>query len=219
MRLPKDYMTNKCVRDRSMRAAHGGLLDPLKLEPGDLTIDFVARSLSRINRFCGSTICPLSVAEHSVVVSYMVPRDQALPALMHDAHEVIISDIPSPAKKTMGRQAKTAEDVIAGEVRKLFGLPLHVSEEIKAADKVACYQEAALCFNRSDVHFMIRSLITGVPPEKLREKYALLGRAVYELVDSYLAPRGTLIMPMWDSTIAYEMFVQRYEELTDVRKN
>ncbi len=65
-----------------------------------LPIEKLAHQLSQINRFNGATRWPYSVAQHSVWVSMQLDVDAewALAGLMHDAHEVIISDVARPVK-------------------------------------------------------------------------------------------------------------------------
>lgn len=64
----------------------------------------IAHALSQINRFCGQTVVPYSVAEHSVRVAWEVrahlPNDRlCLAALLHDAAEAFLNDFASPIKR------------------------------------------------------------------------------------------------------------------------
>lgn len=71
----------------------------------------IAHQLAMLNRFHGATSRPYSVAEHSLLVSYIAayndePADVQLAALLHDAHEAFTNDLASPAKhgvNTAGR--------------------------------------------------------------------------------------------------------------------
>ena len=75
---------------------------PLSPRAGDVCIEDIAHHLALQNRFSGATRCPYSVAEHSVHVMRLVEsqgrRDLALAALMHDAAEAYVVDVPSPIK-------------------------------------------------------------------------------------------------------------------------
>ena len=66
----------------------------------------VADGLAKINRFCGATRVPYSVAQHSVHVSLLVKKRggdlaEQMSGLMHDAHEIAVGDIPSPTKRLL----------------------------------------------------------------------------------------------------------------------
>ena len=79
---------------------------PLNPDPKLIDIGEIARVLSRLPRFGGHTIgdLPYSVAQHSVMVSVLVPDRLALPALLHDAHEAYsgFGDVASPMKQWRG---------------------------------------------------------------------------------------------------------------------
>jgi len=64
----------------------------------DLLSD-IAWSLSMQCRFCGHSDRFYSVAEHSYRMAAVVPQEHALAALLHDASEAFISDIPRPVKR------------------------------------------------------------------------------------------------------------------------
>lgn len=74
------------------------LLNP---RPEDIDLGDIAHALARINRFGGHTDVPLSVAQHSVLVSRLAARDGAIAAkwgLLHDACEAYLGDMSSPLK-------------------------------------------------------------------------------------------------------------------------
>lgn len=72
-------------------------------------LEDIAHNLSRIQRFCGSTSVNCSVAIHSVVASYIVRPEYAAQALMHDAAEAYIGDIPGPLKWMIGHSINKIE--------------------------------------------------------------------------------------------------------------
>jgi hypothetical protein len=71
---------------------------PAHLAPDDFDIEDIAHSLSNINRYIGHTREPYSVAEHSVHVSFLVPKEFAMIGLLHDAHEAYVGDVNRPLK-------------------------------------------------------------------------------------------------------------------------
>lgn len=101
-----------------LETVSGKMIDILNLKPEDIRIEDIAWSLSRMPRFAGSTITeiPYTVGQHSIMVTDIVCRSikerettdtipagflyrHALAALLHDAAEFLIGDIPSPTKK------------------------------------------------------------------------------------------------------------------------
>ena len=89
---------------------HSGAPFWLDGPPSAVDIRDVAAGLAKINRFAGATIAPYSVAQHSVHVSKLVDRlggskrDQLI-GLLHDAHEIVLGDLPSPVKWALNEEA------------------------------------------------------------------------------------------------------------------
>lgn len=103
--------------------------------------------LSRINRFNGQTEVPYNVAQHSINVSYLVPRGRALAALWHDAAEAFIGDITTPMKQLLGPTFKQLEGRIEQAVfGRLNVNPYHAT--IKHADLQMLAAERELLFER-----------------------------------------------------------------------
>jgi hypothetical protein len=108
------------------------VLDP---RPEDIDINDIATALSKKCRWGGHCSGFFSVAEHSVLCSYLVPRGMELSALLHDASEAYLPDLPSPIKD-MPEFAifSEAEDLIHEAVALKFNLHYLGSPEVKAAD-------------------------------------------------------------------------------------
>lgn len=77
-------------------AANGALVNMYALPPHCIDIHTVATNLSRIYRFSGAI--PWTVAQHSLVVAWMVDRSNALWGLLHDASEAFMGDVLSQLK-------------------------------------------------------------------------------------------------------------------------
>ena len=71
----------------------------LSPHPEEIDIDDVAHSLSQMCRFLGHTDGFYSVGQHSVLVSELVPAQDALWGLLHDASEAYLCDLPAPIKR------------------------------------------------------------------------------------------------------------------------
>jgi uncharacterized protein len=82
---------------------HSGLrVDLLDPKPEQITMVDIAHHLAHICRFTGATDDHYSVAQHSVVVANLVPKELFFAALLHDAHEAYIGDISTPVKQALG---------------------------------------------------------------------------------------------------------------------
>jgi hypothetical protein len=114
---------------------NGAVRDLENLDEHAITVEGIAGALSRINRFNGQTPYPYSVAQHSVLVSHLVPRTQALEALFHDAAEAFIGDLSKWIKPRCPAFISLEHD-IAAVISQAIGLfPDH--NAIKRADLLA----------------------------------------------------------------------------------
>jgi uncharacterized protein len=110
--------------------------DPSQLDPGD-----IARALANQCRFGGHSRVFYSVAQHSVIVSELVEErggdvEDAFAALMHDAGEAYLGDMPHPLKhrSPLGAAFKAAEEHLERAIRERFRIKPDVPE-IKPADR------------------------------------------------------------------------------------
>ena len=101
----------------------GKHIDFVNITPDQICIEDIARGLSNECRFAGQLESFYSVAQHSVYVSQIVPPEYALEALLHDAAEAYIKDIPSPLK-AMLPDYKAMEKHIEAAIREKFGLTI-----------------------------------------------------------------------------------------------
>ena len=76
----------------------GRALDPFAPDPAQIALDDIAHHLSHVCRFAGAVSVHYSVAQHSVLVAQEMPL-YARFALLHDAAEAYIGDVPRPLKR------------------------------------------------------------------------------------------------------------------------
>ena len=79
----------------------GIMFDPLNPDPAKIRLRDIVTSLSRINRYLGHGSHPMSVLAHSVCVAQLVPPEYQLTALLHDATEAYLGDVPAPLKELL----------------------------------------------------------------------------------------------------------------------
>lgn len=149
------------------------------------TIEDIATALSKLCRFNGHTYTFYSVAEHCYHMSYMVPREFALDALMHDATEAYIGDYPKPMKLAIPLIGEI-EDSIMQSIAEKFGLTYPLPPEVKEADK--------------------RMIPTEAP--QLLDYY---DRQEWNMADIH---PYAIILPCWPWREAKLKFLERYSELT-----
>jgi hypothetical protein len=116
---------------------HSGELVNLRaLRPDQIEIDDIAHALSQQCRFVGHSPQYYSVAQHSVIVSTMVPAAFALAALLHDASEAYLGDVSHFLKHSPELACYRAfEDEIQGTINERYGLPREIPEVVKLADR------------------------------------------------------------------------------------
>jgi len=107
-----------------------------QLDPGD-----IACALANLCRFGGHCRPFYSVAQHSVIVSRLVEErggdaEDVFAALMHDAAEAYLGDMPHPIKhrSPLGDAFKAAEEHLERAIRARFGIREGVPA-IKRADR------------------------------------------------------------------------------------
>jgi 5'-deoxynucleotidase YfbR-like HD superfamily hydrolase len=118
-------------------------------------IDDIAYSLSRIPRYNGQfapDVPHYSVAQHSVLVSRMVPPEMRLAALLHDGHEAYTGDIIVPMQREFEhrlpgfqKMLHELQDEIQAEIHRAYDIIHPLS-----ADWVATIHEADVAVMRME---------------------------------------------------------------------
>lgn len=176
--------TESCITTIS-----GKFFDILKPEEYEYDVGEIATALSNLCRYTGHVNRFYSVAEHSVLVSRLVPDRLRLAGLLHDASEAYVGDVSSPLKKLLP-EYKRIEQNVQRALAKSFGLEEDVFEhkDIHEADKRMYWQER-------------QSVADNGVRDKLWHQ-------------DLRATRRVEAMGM-QPVMARRMFMKRYKELTD----
>jgi uncharacterized protein len=125
----------------SITTLSGKFFDILNPEEYEYDIEEIATSLSNLCRYTGHVNTFYSVAEHSVLVSRIVPERLALAGLLHDASEAYLGDVSSPLKKLLP-EYQSIEERVQQAIAKAFNLGDGLSRpEVHEADKRMYWQE------------------------------------------------------------------------------
>jgi 5'-deoxynucleotidase YfbR-like HD superfamily hydrolase len=119
----------------------GRRVNPFDAAPEDIDPADIALALSNLCRFGGHSRAFYSVAQHSVIVSDLLaetgaPPEEVLAALLHDASEAYLGDLPHPIKhrSELGARFKAAEQALEAVIAQRFALP-EASAAIKPIDR------------------------------------------------------------------------------------
>lgn len=157
----------------------------------DIVLVDVAHHLATLNRYTGAPEEPFSIAQHSVLVSYLSPPGFELDGLFHDAPEAYGNDINNPLKREpfMEGYRKWESEIMYPAIARKFGLSPEVPPEVKLADRLAYHLEIAMLWNEP-----------------------LAGQ---KQVDLFAKHAGLLVPMGWRE--AKKLFLQRYWELMNRR--
>lgn len=119
---------------------HVDLIDP---KQDQIYIADIASALSKMNRWAGHTRFPYSVAQHSTLMSELCLGPMALQALLHDAAEAYLVDMPSPQKRLIGEPYAKLERTFLEAISERFGVDLvNLDPHVKDLDLGMCRLEA-----------------------------------------------------------------------------
>jgi hypothetical protein len=160
------------------------------------SIQDIAVSLGRICRYAGGCVRFFPVLLHSFVVADLVEQDAKIYALLHDATESIVGDIPRGFKTD---EIADVEDLMFEKILRAQQLPLPTAEQwmsVKYADNQALFGEVWTVGNAG-----------------LRTYYMERNRMAEELALEYVRrfPPEECIQP---DGLAVLEFVRRYRDYT-----
>lgn len=141
-----------------LRSAHwlqtytGRRFDLRHPRAADIVVQDICHALAQVNRYTGHALRPLSVAEHSCRVAFLVEPEHRKAALLHDATEAYVNDLAQPIKR-MAELAgyRDVEERVWFAICERFDLDLRLPRAVKKADLIALEVE--------------RRILLGAPPE------------------------------------------------------
>lgn len=160
----------------SILTSTGKWFDVLKPDPSLIDIQDIAGALSKLCRFGGHCREFYSVAEHSILAAEMMRQRYANNpilirwALLHDASEAYLVDIPRPAKRQLNEYIKI-EDEIQRAVAERFCLPWPMPQEVHEIDHSILSLELRAYMPLQPNHLLpplpLLGLADGLPAETL----------------------------------------------------
>lgn len=160
--------------------------DPAK---ADVDLEDIATPLSNICRYAGQLPIFYSVAQHAVNASYIVPREDAFTALMHDTAEAFTNDIVTPLKVAVPL-FKELELRIESTMAEKFGFQFPLPPSVMLADKQ-----------------MLGLEMQYIRGQDIREHAVLDGVEIEHLVD-------LVDLTSWSPRLARSRFIERFNELS-----
>lgn len=126
--------------DPVIRTVSGKWFNALDPHPDEICIDDIAHALSNQCRFGGHLPRFFSVAQHCIFTAQIVAPEHRLAALLHDASEAYLIDVPRPIKLLLSNYAEIEDSVMRVIAKKYkFRWPLH--KEVKKADEIMLQRE------------------------------------------------------------------------------
>jgi hypothetical protein len=146
---------------------------PLDPRAEDIFIEDIAHALSMQCRYAGHCLRFYSVAEHCVLLARHLRDLRAAPdivrwALMHDASEAYLVDVPRPVKPHLAGY-RDAEAKVMAAVAARFGLPAEIPQKVHDYDS-AIIADERVNLSRSIVEWHnppipLRIRLENWPPE------------------------------------------------------
>ena len=159
---PKD-----CIRTNS-----GLYMNIFEPTPDMICIEDIAHSLARQSRFAGHLDRHYSVAQHSILCSERALPENKMIALLHDASEAYMLDMPTPIKSRMP-EYKEFEHNLMMVIAKKFGVVYPYNhQEIKEIDNFMVHLEWDKLMIDNDMTFKCLTAIQA-KKEFLRVYYEL----------------------------------------------
>jgi len=165
----ENLYTQDCIRTFT-----GKYINVFEPDPELIDIEDIAHALSHQCRFGGHLRHFYSVAQHSIVCCRQAQEGHQLAALLHDASEAYLLDIPSPIKKRLP-DYQAIEARLQEAIEAKFGFT--VENHVKMIDALVLVHEyEALVLRNPDYeHKLLTRDIRGLilTPEEAKEDFLI----------------------------------------------
>jgi len=119
----------------SIRTSSGAFVNVFDTNPDTIKIEDIAHALSRLPRFGGHLNRHYSVAQHSVLCARLAKsKKDKKKALLHDASEAYLLDMPTPIKARMG-EYKAYENKLMTVIFEKYDLEWPLNTNVKRIDR------------------------------------------------------------------------------------
>ncbi len=133
--MTENLYTPNCIRTHT-----GKYVNVFETTPEMIDIVDIAHALAMNSRFGGHLPQHYSIAQHSYACSLIVPAKDRLAALMHDASEAYLLDMPKPIKNRMPEYCGI-EDKLMSVIAIKFGFEYPKPLSVERADVVRLEME------------------------------------------------------------------------------
>jgi uncharacterized protein len=131
--VKESLISSSWERGDWMQLHSGAKFYPLDPRPEEIDPIDIAHALSLLCRYGGHVDRFYSVAEHCVLMSGWVDPENALAALLHDATEAYVCDVPRPLKRQLPGY-REIEDRVWFAIAYHFKVDLAIPPQVKEAD-------------------------------------------------------------------------------------
>jgi 5'-deoxynucleotidase YfbR-like HD superfamily hydrolase len=154
-----------------IRTVTGKYINVFEPTPEMIDLEDIAHALSMQPRFGGHLPYFYSVATHSCMCADAAPEGHKLAALLHDASEAYLLDVPSPIKSRLTNYYEI-EDKLMAVIAQKFGFQWPLSDEVKAVDKQNLEAEWE-CFAIN--HEQSFDITPAIAKSQFLQKFKMLG--------------------------------------------
>jgi len=150
-----------------MQTASGKAFWPLDPREDEIDIDDIAHALAMQCRYAGHCKRFYSVAQHSVLVAQSMPtKALARSALLHDATEAYLVDVPRPVKRFL-TEYKAIEEKLYAFIARRFGVPEIIPDEVTEADNRILHDELQQLMRPPPISWSLPGEPLGVKIERM----------------------------------------------------